>query len=354
MKIVTSHSNSVEGPMKDIKVLGIDLAKDVFQLHGTSAKGKRVLTKRLSRGKLPEFVAQLKPCIIGIEACLGAHYWARVFGGMGHTVKIMAPRFVKPYILSNKNDPNDARGINEAVTRPDMRFVAVKSIEQQDILLLHRAKELVAKQRTAHVNHIRGLLLEYGITIPQGIAHMKTLMIILDDNKNKLTEKSIVIFTKLHEQLKNFDQQIKFYDDEIERDADHNPVCKEIMKIAGIGPITASAIVATVGNANTFKNGRQMAAWLGLVPKQHSSGNTVRLSGISKRGDGYVRKLLVHGARSVVNNCEKKTDKKNKWVADKKNRIGYNKASVALANKNARVIWAIMATGECYREPIAA
>jgi transposase len=338
--------------MKDIKVLGIDLAKNIFQLHGTDAKGKCVLRKRLGREKLAEFVANIAPCTIGIESCMGAHYWARVFEQMGHIVKIMPPQFVKPYVMSNKNDQNDARGIAEAVTRPTMKFVSVKTIEQQDVLLLHRARELVMKQRTAQANQIRGLLMEYGVVIPQGIYHVKMLLEILEGNKEKLTAMSLVIFKQLYEQFKNYNDQIAMYDKQLEQIAEQNNLCKEIMKIDGIGPITASAMVATIGNAKTFKNGREMSAWLGLVPKQHSSGNTIRLSGISKRGDCYVRKLLVHGARSVVNNCEKKSDRRSIWIADKKNRCGYNKASVALANKNARIIWAIMATGECYRKPM--
>lgn len=340
--------------MKDIKVLGIDLAKNVFQLHGNDARGKKVLTKRLTREKLIELLSQMKPCTIGIEACIGAHYWARVFGKMDHTVKIMAPKFVKPYVMSNKNDAHDARAIAEAVTRPDMRFVSAKTIEQQDALLVHRAKELTMKHRTALVNHIRGLLLEYGVVIPQGISHIQKLLTILEDNQDKLTSKAITIFKRLYDQFKNYTTEIESYDNEIIIFSKENAICEEIMKIEGIGPITASAIVATVGDAKIFKNGRQMSAWLGLTPRQHSSGNTTRLGGISKRGDGYVRKLLVHGARSVVLNCEKKSDKKSKWVADKKNRIGYNKACIALANKNARIIWAVMATGECYRKSIAA
>jgi transposase len=353
MKSKNNHSEfNGESTMKDIKVLGIDLAKNVFQLHGTNANGKCVLRKRLGREKLAEFVVQLKPCTIGIEACMSSHYWARVFQNMGHTVKIMAPQFVKPYVMSNKNDRNDAKGIAEAVTRPDMKFVAAKNIEQQDVLLLHRARELVVKQRTAQANQIRGLLMEYGIIITQGISNVKKLPVILENNKEKLTVRSLAVFTQLHEQFKSYSDQIDYYDKQIGLMVEQDNVCKEIMKIEGIGPITASAITATVGDAKTFKNGREMAAWLGLVPKQHPSGNKVRLSGISKRGDSYVRKLLVHGARSVVNTCERKTDKKNVWVADKKHRCGYNKASVALANKNARVIWAIMTTGECYRKPI--
>ena len=352
--VVTIIQNSVEGPMRDIKVLGIDLAKDVFQLHGADAKGKKVITKRLSRKKLAEFIVQLKPCVIGIEACLGAHYWARTFGSMGHTVKIMPPKFVKPYVISDKNDQNDARGIAEAVTRPDMKFVSAKSIEQQDVLLLHRVKELVIKQRTALVNQMRGLLLEYGVVIPKGISQIKNITSILEKNKDKLTEKSIAIFTQMYEQFKRYTEQVESYKNQVEQDAEQNVMCKEIMRIEGIGPITASAVVATVGDSKVFKNGRQMAAWLGLVPRQHSSGNKTKLMGITKRGDGYVRKLLIHGARSVVKNCEKKTDRKSKWVADKKNRMSYNKAAVALANKNARIIWAIMTTGECYRQSIAA
>lgn len=342
------------GYMKDIKVLGIDLAKNVFQLHGTDANGKCVLKKRLNREKLPEFIVKLKPCLIGMESCLGAHYWARTFEAMGHTVKIMTPKFVKPYIMSNKNDPNDASGINEAVTRPNMRFVAVKSIEQQDVLLLHRARELMMKQRIAQINQLRGLLIEFGIVIPQGVSNITKLMRILDENQNKLTARASMIFRKIYEQIKKCDEEMEFYDQQISQTTKENALCNEIIKIEGVGPIIASAFVATIGDANEFKNGREVSAWLGLVPRQHSSGNTIKLSGITKRGDIYLRKLLIQGARSIVRNCEKKTDKKSIWVTDKKDRLGYNKASVALANKNARIIWAIMKTGECYRTPIAA
>jgi transposase len=339
--------------MKNIKVLGIDLAKNVFQIHGTDAKGKCVLRKRLSREKLPIFLATLPPCLIGIEASTGAHYWARCFASAGHTVKIMAPQFVKPYIKSNKNDRNDAGGIAEAVTRPDMRFVAIKMIEQQDVLLSHRARELAIKQRTAQANQLRGLLAEYGVIIPTGIRYIKNMMQILEDNYDKLTAKSHEIFVRLYEQFKVYDAQVTTYDKEIEYAAKQDVKCKEIMKIEGIGPLTASAAVATIGDARSFKNGRELSAWLGLVPKQHSSGNKVRLSGVSKRGDRYVRTLLIHGARSVVKRCEMKTDKRSLWIADKKHRNGYNKAAVALANKNARIIWAMLATGECYRQSMA-
>lgn len=335
--------------MRNIKVLGIDLAKNVFQIHGTDAKGKCVLRKRLNRAQLMEFLPSIEPCIIGIEASGGSHYWARLFKQMGHIPKIMAPQFVKPYINSNKNDRNDARGIAEAVTRPDMKFVSIKTIEQQDILLLHRARSLVIKQRTAQANQIRGLLADYGIIIAKGIKHLAKLIEVLEKNKEKLTPRSRAIFLQLNEQFKSYTHQLNEYEKQIEFIAKQDVKCKAIMEIEGVGSLTASAIVATIGNPHLFKNGREVAAWLGLTPKQHSSGNRVKLLSISKRGDRYVRTLLIHGARSVLKYCDNKTDGKSLWIADKKRRCGYNKAAVALANKNARVIWAILATGECYR-----
>lgn len=338
--------------MSNISTLGIDLAKNVFQLHGTDSKGKAVLKKRLSRNKLLEYVANMKPCLIGIEACAGAHDWARRFTAMGHTVKIMAPQFVKPYIKSNKNDANDAAGIAEAVTRPDMKFVPVKTQEQQNSLLIHRAREMILKQRTGQANQIRGLLTEYGIVMKKGIAVVRTLPTVLDEHKQELGEKAFAIFTQLHEQFKQLDEQLAYYDEQIAQSVKNNPLCKQLMAIEGIGPISASAAIATIGDANAFKRGREVAAWLGLVPRQYSSGNKHKLLGISKRGDGYLRKLLIHGARAVVRLCEKKTDKRSKWIAGLKERRGVNKAAVALANKNARIIWAILSTGECYRPAV--
>lgn len=340
--------------MSNIKVLGIDLAKDVFQLHGTDKQGKRVLKRRLSRKKLIEFMSNLSPCLVGIEACGGAHYWARLFQSYGHTVKMMAPQFVKPYVKSNKNDSNDAEGISEAVVRPSMRFVPIKGIEQQDILLLHRVRELAMKQRTAHGNQIRGLLAEYGIIVAKGLSNLERLPEIIEEHESKLTVVSKGIFLQLHEQLKVYSEQVEHYDKKIKQHAARDPRCIAVQEIEGVGPITASAIVATISDPSVFKNGREVSAWLGLVPKQHSSGNKTILGGITKRGDRYIRKLLVHGARAVVKTCENKIDKRSEWVADKKIRCGYNKASVAVANKNARIAWAILATGECYRKaPIA-
>ncbi len=245
--------------MQNIKVLGIDLAKNVFQLHGTDAKGKRVLSKRLSRDKLIEFVSNLNPCLIGIEACTGAHYWGRLFERSGHTVKMMAPQFVKPYIKSNKNDQNDARGIAEAVTRPEMKFVPIKRIDQQEVLLLHRARELIIKQRIAQDNQIRGLLAEFGIVLPQGKKQIRQLPIALDENADKLTNKTMEIFLKLHAQFMELEQQESHYTKEIEKHANQNNLYKEVMKIEGVGPITASAVVATIGDAKAFKNGQEVS-----------------------------------------------------------------------------------------------
>jgi transposase len=309
--------------MKDIKVLGIDLAKNVFQVHGVNAAGKGLLRKRLSREKLIEFMTNCSPCLVGIEACGGAHYWARLFTSMGHNVKIMSPQFVKPYVKANKNDAKDAEAIAEAVTRPTMRFVAIKTTEQQDVLLLHRSRELAIKQRTAQSNQIRGYLAEYGIVIAQGLHNIKKLPEILDG-----------------------------HDDKISAQAKTDSRCVSIQDIEGVGPITASAIVATIGDPAVFKNGREVSAWLGLVPKQQSSGNKVVLGSITKRGDRYVRMLLIHGARAVIKTCGNKTDNKSEWVNKKRLRSSYNSVAVALANKNARTIWAMLSTGESYRKSV--
>jgi transposase len=351
MKIVFSFKQKRRVHMRNIKTLGIDLAKNVFQLHGIDAKGRCVLRKRLSRSQLIEFVANLATCTIAIEACTGAHYWARLFTARGHTVKMMAPQFVKPYVQSNKNDRNDARGIAEASTRPDMKFVPLKTIEQQEVLLLHRARQLVIKQRTAQGNQIRGLLAEYGIILAKNIAHLEKVPALLEEHSDKLTPRAIDLFKKLYAQFQRYVQEVEEYDKQIEHVAKQDARCCELMKIEGIGPLTASAAVATIGDAKAFKNGREVSAWLGLVPKQHSSGEKIRLGGISKRGDRYLRTLLIHGGRAVVNTCANKLDSRSLWISSKKNRCGYNKAAVAVANKNARIIWAILATGECYRLP---
>jgi transposase len=276
---------------------------------------------------------------------------ARYFKAYGHEVRMMAPQFVKPYVKSNKNDRNDSEAIAEACTRPHMRFVPIKTVSQQDLLMIHRSRELAIKQRRSQSNQIRGLLNEYGVIIAKGISKLNQLLSIIEENKHRLTPIAIELITQLYEQFKLSHIQIKKYDKQLEGLAKQDVICQEIQKIPGVGPLIASAIVATIGDPKAFKNGREVSAWLGLTPKQYSSGEKIVLGGISKRGDRYMRKLLIQGARTAVKVCDRKKDKLSHWISNKKQRGGFNKAAVALANKNARMIWAIMATGECYRQP---
>lgn len=333
----------------NISTIGIDIAKEVFQVHGVDKMGKTVLKKKLSRKEMLAYFANLPPCLIGIEACGGSHYWSRKLSELGHEVKLMAPHFVKPYIKNQKNDANDAQGCCEGVSRPSMRFVPAKSIEQQDIQSLHRIRERLIKERTALVNEIRGLLAEYGIVIKKGInAVRKALPLHLEDASNELTLLGRETFQSLYEEIDEKDKRIAAVTKKIEVIFKNSPICQRIEKIEGVGVLTATAIVAAVGDPKVFQNGRQMAAWLGLVPKQHSSGGKQKLLGISKRGDKYIRKCLIHGARTVVYRAEKKTDARSLWINNLVKSGGTNKASVALANKNARIIWALLAKKENY------
>ena len=333
----------------NITTLGIDLAKNVFQLHGIDKDGKAVYKKKLSRQKMIEFVAKLPPCLIGMEACGGSNYFARKFREFGHEVKIMGAQFVKPYVKSNKNDELDAEAICEAVQRPTMRFIAAKTIEQQDIQSIHRIRARIVKQRTALVNQMRGLLAEYGVVIAQGISHVrKGLPEIIDNNENELSAVGRRLFNELLCELRNLDELVDQYDKEIANICRNNEVCQQLLNIEGVGALTATAIVATIGDAKIFKSGREMSAFIGIVPKQYSSGGKTRLMGISKRWDRYLRCLLIHGARAVIYRCKNLSDKKSKWLEGLIERRGKNRAIVALANKNVRVIWAIMANGTSY------
>ena len=331
----------------NIKTLGIDLAKNIFQIHGVDYKGKRLINKAIKRNKLPEFINQLPPCLIAMEACGGSNYWGQKFKEMGHDVKLISPQFVKPYVKSNKNDMVDAEAICEAVTRPNMRFVAIKNKEQQDIQCIHKVRARLVKEKTALVNQIRGLLHEYGVVIPQGISYVKSeLPLILEDSNNGLTLRGRELFNDLYIQLKNIVLKVEEYDKKVEKICASNPICKLVCKLPGIGPLTATAIVALIGNINVFKNGRELSAYLGLVPRQHSSGGKTRLLGISKRGDRYVRCLLIHGARAVLFRAKNLPASKANWLKELILRRGLNRTVVALANKNARTIWAIMTKGE--------
>ena len=275
-----------------ITTVGIDLAKNVFQIHGVDERCKAVLKKALKRAQMLSFFANLSPCLIGMEACGSAHYWARKLQGLGHNVKLMAPQFVKPYVKTNKNDAADAEAICEAVTRPTMRFVPIKNGERQAVLAMHRARQGFIKARTAQANQIRGLLAEYGITIPQGISHIAThLPDILEDGENGLPGAFRQLIDRLGTRLKALDRQAHELEVQIQAWHRGNEASRKLAEIPGIGPITASALVASIGDAKNFDNGRQLAAWLGLVPRQNSSGGKRTLLGISKRGDTYLRTL---------------------------------------------------------------
>ena len=325
-----------------ITTVGIDLAKSVMQVHGVDERGKTVLKKQLKRDQVTAFFANLPPCLIGMEACGSAHHWARKLGLFGHTVKLMAPQFVKPYVKTNKNDVADAEAICEAVARPTMRFVPIKNGEQQAVLALHRARQGFVKARTAQANQIRGLLAEYGIVIPQGIGHIaKRLPDILEDGENELPGVFRMLLQRLGEHLKELDRQVGELEVQIQTWHRENEASRKLARIPGIGPITASALVASIGEAKSFENSRQLAAWMGLVPKQNSSGGKHTLLGISKRGDTYLRTLLIHGARAVVRVCERKPET-DTWLRRLMGRRNKNVAAVALANKNARIAWALL------------
>lgn len=334
----------------EVKRIGIDLAKSVFQVHGVNGSEKTVLRKKLSRGKLLAYFAQLSPCLIGMESCGGAHYWARELQKLGHEVRLMAPQFVAPYRKNDKNDSNDAEAICEAVGRPNMRFVPIKNEQQQAVLALHRARELLVGERTALINQARGLLAEYGIVVAQGPARLRAaLPEILEDAENGLPALAREVFADLYDRLQNLETRLGDYDRRVERLAREDASARALMQVEGIGPLTATAISASVGDARMFKNGRQFAAWLGLVPRQFSSGGKSRQGRITKRGDVYLRTLLVHGARAVMRYMVQREDAKSRWVAALKERRGFNKAVVALAAKNARVLWAILAKGTAYQ-----
>lgn len=336
---------------QEMSVLGIDIAKRVFHTVGTDETGKIVFRKRLSRQALMPFIAKLHPVLIGMEACGGAHYWARRFREHGHEVKLMAPQFVKPYVKSNKNDTRDAEAITEAVTRPTMRFVPTKEVDQQDIQALHRVRERLIGARNALVNEVHGLMHEYGIVLPKGVAKFRQAVVgKLESDKDKLTPLSQEMFWKLVDELSAVEKQLAYYQEKLETLAETHPECQRLMTIPGIGPITATALIAAVSDAEVFKNGRQFAAWLGLVPKQYSTGGQTRLLGISKRGDSYVRKLLIHGARATLRWARTKTDPRSHWIRGLLARRGWNRTAVAVANKNARIVWALLRRGGVYSE----
>lgn len=325
------------------------MAKAVFQVHGVDERGKAVLRKQVKRKDVLSFFANLQACLVGMEACGSAHYWARKLSALGHTVRLMAPQFVKPYVKTNKNDRNDAEAICEAVARPNMRFVPVKTAEMQAVLAVHRARQGFVKARTAQANQIRGLLAEFGIVIPKGIAHIgKCLPEILEDGENALPGMMRELVARLAEQFKAVDKQVGELERQIKLWHRDNEQSRKLEAIAGIGPISASALVASVGDAKGFKNARQLPAWLGMVPRHEGTGGKVRLGRISKRGDAYLRTMLIHGARAVIAQFERKANPPDCWLKRLLARRNKNIAAVALAAKNARIAWALLAHERSY------
>lgn len=342
--------------MKIIRV-GIDLAKNVFQAHGVDRDEKPVWQRKLKRTEWIKILFEkIEPgCVIGMEACGGAHHWARLLQAQGYTVKLMAPQFVKPYVKSNKNDARDAEAICEAMSRPNMRFVSVKTVQQQDVQAVHRVRTGLMEQRIAKANQIRGLVAEYGLVAPIQVSHLRAAIPEwLEDAENGLTSRFRRLLNGLWSDLQVLEQRVKELDREIAEIAVADPVAQKLQQLRGVGPMIATALIATVGDASQFKNGRQMAVSLGLTPKQNSSGGKDKLLGISKRGDPYVRSLLVHGARAMVNASKGKDDRLSLWVTRISTTRHPNIAAVAMANKTARIAWAIIRKGCDYQPELAA
>jgi transposase len=342
--------------MKIIRV-GVDLAKSVFHLHGVSRGERSVWRKRVKRNQWLDVLSQvLEPgAEVGMEACAGAHHWARELQARGFVVKLMAPQFVKPYVKSNKSDRNDAEAICEAMSRASMRFVAVKSVEQQDMQAIHRVRSELVGQRTAKANQIRGLVGEYGLVVRPSIAALRSAVPEwLEDAENGLTDRFRRLLWGLFEDLRHLDGRVEELDGEIDVMAKSDAVARRLMTLRGIGPVTATALVSALGDGAGFRKGRDFAVSLGLTPKQHSTGGKERLLGISKRGDGYLRKLLVHGARAVIRHAANRDDALSLWLQRLLSRKHTNVVTVALANKTARMAWAIVRNSTDYQPELAA
>ena len=340
--------------MDQVVAIGMDIAKSVFQVHGINAQGAAVIRQRLTRARVLGFFAKLAPCLVGIEACGSAHYWGRELSRLGHEVRLIAPSYVKPYLKRQKNDAADAEAICEAVTRPNMRFVPVKSCEQQSIMVLHRTRSILVRQRTQLSNAIRGHMSEFGLTAAVGRNGLQALIkVIADSGDARVPDEARACLLMLVEQLGPINAQILESDRRIIASARSTEVGQRLMGIPGVGPVLASALVATIGDPKSFASGRNLAAWIGLVPRQNSSGGKERLGSITKQGDRYLRQLLVVGAVAVIRYAVR-NGARRPWLVQLLARRTPKVAAVALANKNARMVWAIMTSGERYREPVAA
>ena len=336
--------------MSKITTIGLDLAKNVFHAVCCDEHGKAARKKMLKRSQVLAYFANLPQCLVGMEACACAHHWARELGALEHQVKLIPPQYVKPYVLGNKNDYNDALAIAEAVIRPEMRFVPVKTPAQQDVQALHRLRERRLQERTALCNQLRGLLAEYGLIFPEGINVLhRRLPELLEDCENDLSDLFRRLLAQSYQQLQALDEYIDFYTQEMKRQSQQDEACRRLQTIPGYGPIVAGVFHSAVGNGEAYRRGRDVSASLGLVPSQHSSGGKEVLLGISKRGDRYLRCLLVHGARSVVIRAANKDDRLSLWINKVRAERGFNKAVVALANKMARIGWAVLANKTVYQ-----
>lgn len=336
--------------MNAITRVGVDLAKNVMQIHAVDAGEHVVVRKAIARENFMSWFANLAPCLVAMEACSAAHYWARKLRGLGHDVRLIPPQFAAPYRKGGagvKNDALDAEAICEAASRPHMRFVPVKSAAQQSVLVLHRMRTGFVEERTALVNRLRGLLAEFGVFLPQGIGRFRSHFVDrVEDGSNELAGPARQALMHGWAQWQALDEQIGWLDRQITEHASHDPQTQRCMAICGVGRITASAVVATVVNARQFRNGRQMAAWIGLVPKQNSSGGKQRLGRITKQGSDYLRTLLFQGARSAILTAHRRDDRLSRWIVQLHARIGYYKTLVAVANKHARILWAVLARDE--------
>lgn len=345
--------------MGQVCQIGLDIAKEYFQVHGVDKNGKDVFNRKLKRKNVLAFFANLPPCLVGLEACGGAHYWAREIAKLdaGHTVRLVSPRHVKPFVLNNKTDAADARAICEVVGRPSTRFVTVKTIEQQDLAAWHRMRERKIKERTAMANQARAFLLEQGLTVAKGIRNIrKFLPLAIENTENGLSMTARDYLSEIYSEIVACNELIEKYESRIMAFAKNDEACKRLQKIPGIGPITATAIVAHAGDATEYKNGRAFAASLGLTPKEHSSGGKQKLLGVSKRGNGTIRKLLIQGARIITRYALAKQENSypsQKWIQGVASRRGRQIAAVALANKTARIVWNLLAKKEEYRPVMA-
>jgi transposase len=336
--------------MQQVTTVGLDLAKNLFQVHGADAQGRPVLKRRLAREKVLEFFANLPPCLVGLEACAAAHYWARELAKLGHEVRLMPPQYVKPYVKTNKHDAADAEACREAVRRPGMRFVPVKGEDQQALLMLHRVREQLLKRRTATINALRAHLAEFGIVAAQRRTGLRELLaVVADPEDRRLPPLARELLQTLADHLHALEERTAALDRRPIGMVRDGTACARLAGVPGIGPVIATALVATVGDARTFTSGRHLAAWLGLVPRQRSSGGRERLLGLSKRGDGYLRRQLMHGARALVAVARGREGGLWAWVDGLLARRPYNVVVAAVANKLARVAWALLSHGEDYR-----